>query len=128
MNCAVRRHGRAPAPGAAPVRRSLEKRGSRQLVCALVACVLLTAGALLQIWVRTRVTEQGYRLSRLSGERQQLLRDHERLQLAAARLGSAQRIEDLARLRLGMGPPPPDRIIVLVGGALRSSASMVASK
>ena len=53
---------------------------------------------------------------------------NERLQLAAARLGSAQRIEDLARARLQMGPPPPDRIIVLVGGALRSSASMVASK
>ena len=128
MNCAVRRQGHVRATAAAPVRRTFEKRGLRQLACALVACALLTAGALLQIWVRTRVTEQGYRLSRLSGERQQLLRDHERLQLSAARLGSAQRIEDLARTHLGMGPPPPDRIIVLVGGALRSSASMVASK
>jgi len=128
MNCAVRRQGRAPAAGAASIRHAVEKHGRRQLVCALVACVLLTAGALLQIWMRTRVTEQGYLLSRLSGERQQLLRDHERLQLAAARLGSAQRIEDLARARLGMGPPPPDRIIVLVGGALHSSTSMVASK
>jgi len=27
-----------------------------------------------------------------------------------------------------MGPPPADRIIVLVGGALRTSASTVASK
>jgi cell division protein FtsL len=128
MNCAVRRQGRPPAVPAGSVRRAVEKRSLRQLTCALVACALLTGGALLQIWVRTRVTEQGYRLSRLSGERQQLFRDHERLQLAAARLGSAQRIEDLARARLGMGPPPPDRIIVLVGGALRSSASMVASK
>ena len=128
MNCAVRRQGRAPLARAASVRRAVEKRSLRQLVCLLVACAFLTASALVQIWVRTRVTEQGYRLSRLSGERQQLLRDHERLQLAAARLGSAQRIEDLARSRLQMGPPPPDRIIVLVGGALRSSASMVASK
>jgi cell division protein FtsL len=65
-------------------------------------------------------------LSRLSAERQQLQRDHERLQLAAARLGSAQRIEDLARVRLEMGPPPADRVIVLVGGALRPSATTVA--
>jgi len=100
----------------------------RQFRAATLACALLAAAALLQIWVRTRVTEQGYRLSRLSAERQHLVRDHERLQLAAARLGSAQRIEDLARTRLGMGPPPADRIIVLVGGALRTSASTVASK
>jgi cell division protein FtsL len=102
--------------------------GLRQAFAATLACALFAAAALLQIWVRTRVTEQGYRLSRLSAERQQLVRDHERLQLAAARLGSAQRIEDLARARLGMGPPPADRIIVLVHGALHSSASAVASK
>lgn len=102
--------------------------GLRHAFAATLACALLAAAALLQIWVRTRVTEQGYRLSRLSAESQQLVRDHERLQLAAARLGSAQRIEDLARARLGMGPPPADRIIVLVHGALRSSASTVASK
>ena len=112
---------KAPRGASAPA-------GLRQVFAAMLACALLAAAALLQIWVRTRVTEQGYRLSRLSAERQHLVRDHERLQLAAARLGSAQRIEDLARARLGMGPPPPDRIIVLVGGALHSSTSMVASK
>ena len=102
--------------------------GARQIGAATLACALLAAAALLHIWVRTRVTEQGYRLSRLSVERQHLVRDHERLQLAAARLGGAERIEELARQRLGMGPPPPERIIVLVHGALRTSASMVASK
>jgi len=116
----------ARAPG--PARRAAARCGMRQFRAATLACALLAAAALLQIWVRTRVTEQGYRLSRLSAERQHLVRDHERLQLAAARLGSAQRIEDLARARLGMGPAPADRIIVLVGGALRTSASMVASK
>lgn len=120
MTCAVR------TKEASARRRS--GRGLRHLAAGTLACALVAGGALLQIWVRTRVTEQGYRLSRLSTERQQLVRDHERLQLAAARLGSAQRIEDLARTRLEMGPPPADRIIVLVGGALRSSASTVASK
>jgi cell division protein FtsL len=118
----ARPHRERGAPGG---RRS---RALLRLVAPAVACALLVAAALLQIWVRTRVTEQGYRLSRLSAERSELVRQHERLQLAAASLGSAQRIEDLARTRLGMGPPPPERIIVLVGGALRSSASTVASK
>jgi cell division protein FtsL len=125
MSCALRtKEARA---GASP-RRAGKRRGLRQFAAATLACGLLAGAALLQIWVRTRVTEQGYRLSRLSAERQQLVRDHERLQLAAARLGSAQRIEELARTRLGMGPAPAERIIVLVGGALRSSASTVASK
>src|SRR5207302_6441524 len=94
------------APG--PARRSAARCGMRQFRAATLACALLAASALLQIWVRTRVTEQGYRLSRVSAERQQLVRDHERLQLAAARLGSAQRIEDLAHTRLGMGPAPAE--------------------
>ncbi len=128
MSCAVRRKERGFARAAGPARRAADRRGLQQLAAATLACILLAGAALLQIWVRTRVTEQGYRLSRLSAERQQLLRDHERLQLAAARLGSAQRIEDLARVRLGMAPPPADRVIVLVGGALRSSASTVAAK
>ena len=119
-----RRRARPPGPAASAAARC----GMRQFRAATLACALLAAAALLQIWVRTRVTEQGYRLSRLSAERQHLVRDHERLQLAAARLGSAQRIEELARSRLDMGPPPADRIIVLVGGALRTSASTVASK
>ena len=126
MTCAVRRTTRVPAQRFSSPRALVQTRSLRQLALALIACALIGSGALLQIWVRTRVTEQGYRLSRLSAERQQLQRDHERLQLAAARLGSAQRIEDLARLRLGMGPPPPDRVIVLVGGALRPSATTVA--
>ena len=126
MSCAVRRQIRARAQHGSSVRGVAQTRSLRQLAAALIACALVGSGALLQIWVRTRVTEQGYRLSRLSAERQQLQRDHERLQLAAARLGSAQRIEDLARVRLGMGPPPPDRVIVLVGGALRPSATTVA--
>ena len=126
MSCAVRRQNRASAHRGPSLRAFVRARGARTLASALIACAFVGGGAMLQIWVRTRVTEQGYRLSHLSAERQQLLRDHERLQLAVARLGSPQRIEDLARVRLGMGPPPPDRVIVLVGGALRPSATTVA--
>jgi len=110
------------------VRRTVERRGLQQFAAATLACALLVAGASLQIWVRTRVTQQGYLLSRLAAERRQLLREHERLQLGSAQLASPQRIEDLARARLGMGPPAADQVIVLVGGTLRSGAATVASK
>jgi cell division protein FtsL len=110
------------------VRRAAERRGLRQFAAATIACALVGSAAMLQIWVRTRVTEQGYRLSRLSAEQQKLQREHERLQLLAAQLGSPQRIAELARTRLGMGPPTSERVIVLVGGAVRSSGALVAAK
>jgi cell division protein FtsL len=110
------------------LRRNAERRGLQQFAAAIVACALLACAAMLQIWVRTRVTEQGYRLSRLSAEQQKLQRDHERLQLLAAQLGSPQRIAELARVRLGMAPPSPERVIVLVGGAVRASGALVAAK
>jgi len=108
-----------------PVRRNLDRRGLSTFAAGTLACALIAAAALLHAWVRTRVTEQGYLLSRLSAEYRDLSRERESLQLKAAELRSPQRIEELARSRLAMGPPAVDRVVVLVGGAVR--ASMVAS-
>ena len=103
------------------VRRDVEKRGLRGFAACTVACALIALSMLLHAWVRTRVTERGYALSRLSAEYRELAREHERLQLQAAQLKSPQRIEELARTRLNMGPPSVDRVVVLVGGAVRPS-------
>jgi cell division protein FtsL len=110
------------------VRRAARARGLRHFAAGMIACALIACAAMLQIWVRTRVTEQGYRLSRLALERQKLQREHERLQLLSAQLASPQRVADLARSRLGMGPPAPERVIVLVGGAVRQTGALVAAR
>ena len=107
------------------VRQSIDRRGMATFAAATLACVLVAAAALFHLWIRTRVTERGYQLSRLSSEYRDLTREHESLQLKAAELKSPQRIEQLAREKLGMGPPAMDRVVVLVGGAVR--ASLVAS-
>ena len=107
------------------VRKAIDRRGMATFAAATVACVLVAAAALFHLWIRTRVTERGYQLSRLSSEYRDLTREHESLQLRAAELKSPQRIEQLAREKLGMGPPTMDRVVVLVGGAVR--ASLVAS-
>jgi cell division protein FtsL len=107
------------------IRRNIDRRGLANFGATALACALLAAAMLLHAWVRTRVTEQGYRLSRLSAEYRDLTREHETLQTRAAELRSPQRIEELARARLNMGPPAIDRVVVLVGGAVRSS--MIAS-
>jgi cell division protein FtsL len=94
-------------------RRSFEKRALAQFGAATIACALLASAALFHIHVRTRVTEEGYRLSRLSAEHQKLLREHERLELQVAQLESPQRLSELSRGRLGMGPPAGDRVVVV---------------
>lgn len=110
---------RGQSPSA--IRRSIDKRGLTNFAATALACMLVAAAMLLHAWVRTRVTEQGYRLSRLSAESRDLTREHEALQIKAAEMKSPQRIEELARTRLSMGPPAIDRVVVLVGGAMRGS-------
>jgi cell division protein FtsL len=91
----------------------------KNFVATAVSCGLVAGAMLLHAWVRTRVTEQGYALSRLSAEYRDLTREHESLQLKAAELRSPQRIEELARTKLGMSAPALDRVVVLVGGELQ---------
>jgi len=107
------------------VRRNLDRRGLSTFAAGTLACALIAAAALLHAWVRTRVTEQGYALSRLSAEYRDLTREHESLQLEAAELRSPQRIEELARTRLSMSAPSIDRVVVLVGGEVQDP--MIAS-
>jgi cell division protein FtsL len=112
--------------GASLVRRSSQKRALSQFAAAACSCAILAASAFLHIHARTRVTEQGYRLSRLSAEHQKLLHEHDRLQLQAAQLESPQRLSDLSRARLGMGPAGGDRMVVLVSGAPGPGAFLAA--
>jgi cell division protein FtsL len=115
-------------PTPSGIRRNLDRRGLANFVAATLSCVLLGGAALMHAWVRTRVTEQGYRLSRLSVEYRELSREHQTLQLKAAELRSPQRIEELARTKLSMGPPPLDRVVVLVGGEMASRASLLTAE
>ena len=97
----------------------MDKRGFLDFATATAACGLLAVAALGHAWLRTRVTEEGYRLSHLSAEAHDLAREHESLQIRAAELKSPSRIEELARVKLGMAPPPVDRVVVLVGDSVR---------
>jgi cell division protein FtsL len=106
-----------PSPSA--IRRAIDRRGLLDFAAATLACGLVAAAALGQAWLRTRITEEGYTLSRLSQESRDLTREHEALQIRAAELRSPQRIEELARTKLQMAPPPVDRVVVLVGDSVR---------
>jgi len=95
------------------IRRAIDRRGMKQLAAGTLACALLAFSLLFHAWMRTQVTQEGYRLSRLATEHQQLMRKREELTLQSARLRSPSRIEQLAREELKMGPPSTDRVVVL---------------
>jgi cell division protein FtsL len=102
---------RAAAPSM--VRRAIERRGLARLVAGSLACALLAAVAVFHAWVRTQVTEEGYRLSRLAQEQGRLLDERDRLTRQVAELRTPARMEALAREKLQMGPAPTERVVVL---------------
>jgi cell division protein FtsL len=109
------------------IRRNVDRRGLHNFASCTAACAMLACAMLAHAWVRTRVTERGYQLSRLSAEYRDLVREHEALQIRAAELKSPQRIEELARTRLGMGPPG-ERVVVLVAGTTVSRPLVTAAR
>src|SRR5438105_2338466 len=120
------------ARGATPsmIRRAVDGRGLAVFGAATAAALLLGGVMLFAIAARTRVTQAGYELAQASREHQQLLREREALQLKLARLRSLERLHDLAA-KLGMGPAPASRTVVLVGPQQARpppAADLVASK
>lgn len=99
---------------ASVVRKAIDKRGLRNFAAGVACVVLLAGAALTQVWMRTKVTQEGYRLARLTNEHAQLLRERERQTLAVGQLSAPARLEELAKTKLAMGPPPSDRTVVLV--------------
>jgi cell division protein FtsL len=62
--------------------------------------------------VRLAIIQEGYRLSALTQQVQQLQRENQRLRLEAAELGSYERLRLLAP-RYGLRPPLPGQIVTL---------------
>ncbi len=103
--------GRANDPS--QIRRHIDRRGLLRFGALAVACAVLAAAALFQIWVRTQVTHEAYRLTRLTNESRALESTRRTLEGEVARLKSPPRIEALAREKLGMGPAKAEQILIL---------------
>jgi cell division protein FtsL len=77
----------------------------------LLAATIATAIAVVQSKHQHRLAF--VELSRLEAERDELNIDFGRLQLEQATWAETSRIEQIARQRLGMGFPSPDRTVVV---------------
>jgi len=103
--------GRASDPS--QIRRHIDRRGLVRFLALAAACAVVAAAALFQIWVRTQVTHEAYRLTRLTNESRALESQRRTLEGELARLKSPPRIESLAREKLGMGPAKAEQILIL---------------
>jgi cell division protein FtsL len=64
------------------------------------------------LMVRLQVIQEGYRLSALRLEVEELQQENQRLRLEAAELSSYQRLRSLAP-KYGLRPPAPGQIVMI---------------
>ena len=89
-----------------------KQRRRQNLVVALLSLGLVGV-ALLHVWLRLQVVHMGYVLSTTSKLQSQLEQESRELKVELATLTSPDRLEAMARKRLGLAPPEKGQVIVL---------------
>lgn len=103
-----------PAPGLPGLRQAAGPAEPRRNVFVPVALsVLLAAMALLLVWQRLRVVQLGYVLSSATKLERRLEQKNRELQLELATLTAPERLESMARERLGLKEPHAKQLVVL---------------
>jgi cell division protein FtsL len=90
--------------------RERDRQRSRELWRWLVSAALLALPVLGYVWQRVDFLRVSYRYERLQKEKQALLEVGEQLKVERATLMAHDRIERLARQRLGLVDPAPDDV------------------
>jgi len=81
--------------------------GVGMLVIALLGVVLL------HVWLRLQVVHMGYVLSTASKLQSRLEQENRELKVELATLTTRDRLDEMARRRLGLAPPQKGQVIVL---------------
>ena len=100
-----------------PRRQAWGREGERGWVGNFLASIFLMAClvslALAHVWLRLQVVHLGYVLSTTSKLQGQLEQENRELRLELATLTSPDRLEALARSRLGLREPEKGQVIIL---------------
>jgi cell division protein FtsL len=89
-----------------------QQRRRENLIAAFLGGCLV-AISLLHVWVRLQVVRMGYVLSTTSKLQGQLEQEGRELKVELATLTSVERLEAMARKRLGLQQPEKGQVIVL---------------
>ena len=85
-----------------------------------MAVVATVAAFVVDLALRGRTVDLGYKLGKARSEQARLREVKRVLSLEAASYETPGRVEYVARTLLGMSPPPPERVIALRGYAPRA--------
>jgi cell division protein FtsB len=85
--------------------------GQFRRLAALVS--VLALGLLMLTWSRVRVLANGYQISELRAQRDELLNEHRHLERRLQEVQSLEYAEDVARHQLGMVDVNPNQVITL---------------
>jgi cell division protein FtsL len=102
-------------PGAKRERvpRHEHNRNRRHFVCVAGLALVLVGVVLVHVWLRLQVVKTGYVLATATKLQARLEQENRELQIELATLTSPDRLESLARRRLGLVPPEKGQVIVL---------------
>jgi cell division protein FtsL len=114
----VTRAASAPARRMPGVKRERSPRrehkvNRRQSVCVGLLALLLLGVVLVHVWLRLQVVKTGYVLATATKLQTRLEQENRELQIELATLTSPDRLESLARRRLGLVPPEKGQVIIL---------------
>lgn len=101
----------APKKRAGAAARSGPRR--RHLLILSTLVLGLVALTLLHVWLRLQVVYMGYVLSTTTKLQNQLEQENRQLKVEIATLTSPERLQAMARSRLGLMPPQKGQVIVL---------------
>jgi cell division protein FtsL len=104
---------RAGAPQTARGRRASRKPPRPHNVGMVLLSFVLVGVALAHVWLRLQVVQMGYELSTTSKLQNQLEQEQRALRVELATLMSPDRLEAMARKRLGLTPPEKGQVIIL---------------
>ena len=100
-----------------PRKKKRGKAGERAWIGNLLATIFLVAClvilALAHVWSRLQVVHLGYVLSTTSKLQGQLEQENRELKLEFATLTSPDRLEEMARKRLGLREPDQGQVVIL---------------
>ena len=85
----------------------------RKKIWGIGLALCLVGLALFHVWVRLQVVRLGYVLSTTSKLQEQLEQENRELKVELATLTSPERLEEMARVRLGLREPEKNQVVIL---------------